>query len=121
LLAFGVRAFTPVGYMPGSLADGTFFVLCPGGNPAIANYLAAREAAPHPAHAHENHSESATIWDQCSFAAAALLAAASFEASAFPLRLRQERPFEYRSAIKPSTHRLPNRARGPPASSIGHV
>ena len=45
-----LQATIPVGYMPGSLADGTWAVLCPGG--LSAEFVAALSGDPHAHHAH---------------------------------------------------------------------
>ena len=71
LLVFAVRAIIPIGYMPGSIADGTPFELCPIGNRAIASYLASDSQNQGHHHAHESNADSASAWEQCSFAGVA--------------------------------------------------
>jgi len=73
VLCFAIGAFTPVGLMPGSVADGTPFVLCPEQNPVLAELLTNTENSGGHQHQHQHTAESASTsgTDKCSFASAA--------------------------------------------------
>lgn len=83
-LLFGLvlRAITPIGYMPGSLAEGTPFVLCPGSTPG-ASYFTSRSSNDHSHHAHQhdttNGESTAAPWDVCPFGTAFVYAAPAAE------------------------------------------
>jgi hypothetical protein len=83
VLGMAVRALTPAGYMPGSLADGTPFVLCPGGTPGARWFLGqgTGHAAHHHGHAAGGDESSDASWEYCPFGAAFAVAVASSEAA----------------------------------------
>jgi hypothetical protein len=75
---FALRALIPVGYMPGSLADGQLFVLCPGSNPVIAEMLGGHAGSGEHHHlADSGNGNDSTSWEQCTFASACHAAPAS--------------------------------------------
>ncbi|MDX1500620.1 MAG: hypothetical protein R3176_12010 [Woeseiaceae bacterium] len=110
---FALRAATPAGYMPGSLADGTLFVLCPGSSPALAHFLETRAATTHHAHDAEGGSAAAP-WSQCEFAAAAFAAIAPVPAAALPASMESESPGTSPVESVPPAPILTRHARGPP-------
>jgi hypothetical protein len=113
-----LRAVTPAGYMPGSIADGTPFVLCPGSTPG-ASYFLAHGATEHSHHHHHDQGaadKSPDIpWDTCPFGAAFAVAAPTHESlpstdvdkSFVPALLPP-------TIVRPGKSRV-FRARGPPA------
>ncbi len=118
LAGFVLRALTPAGYMPGPLADGTAFVLCPNSAPGAGLFLQRNDVgAPHHRHSAPDEATSDTPWEFCPFGVAftpaapapepvpALdLPAISLTAGAPPVLLR----FAQVGAV---------RARGPPSLS----
>ncbi|MGI9205800.1 MAG: hypothetical protein ACR2Q3_17425, partial [Woeseiaceae bacterium] len=72
LLCFAIGAFIPVGLMPGSVADGTPFVLCPQQNAILAELLT-NEPSSGGHHQHQHTADSASSFgtDKCSCASAA--------------------------------------------------
>ena len=83
-----LRALTPAGYMPGSLADGTPFVLCPSSTPGAEYFLSRGQAG----QAHEHHHNQADSladtdtpddrpWEFCPLGAAFAAAAPAHEAA----------------------------------------
>ena len=89
ILPLCLRLLTPVGYMPGSLADGTPFTLCPNSMPGAATllaYLAGPDEHHH--HHHGGSEESAdSPWEFCGFGVAFTATATAFETS---LSIRHE-------------------------------
>ncbi len=116
LSGFVLRALTPAGYMPGSLADGTAFVLCPNSAPGAGLFLQRNDdSAHHHRHGAPDEPPSESPWEFCPFGVAFAPAAPAPEpvptldlsaifvaASAPPVLLR----FAYVRAV---------RARGPPS------
>ena len=120
LISFGVRAIAPAGYMPGSIADGTLFVLCPGNTPGVSYFLGRNDTR----HAHDHHDEQGaanesdtTPWESCTFAAAFTASAPAPEPTSadYP-------PDSIFAATLPRIQILPThiqvvRARGPPIAA----
>jgi hypothetical protein len=82
LAGLAFRAITPAGYMPGTLADGTPFVLCPGSTPG-AQYFLDRSGD---AHQHRHHHDPADgkpdvdrSWEFCPIGAAFAAIAPAYE------------------------------------------
>lgn len=71
-LSLAARALTPAGYMPGSVADGTPFVLCPNSTPGAGYFLERRDNG----HAHHQHHQGSddtaadAPWEFCPFGVA---------------------------------------------------
>jgi hypothetical protein len=82
VIAMVLRALTPGGYMPGSLADGTPYVLCPYSTPGAGYFLSRSQGA----HSYQhNHSQADTDnsadrpWEFCPLGAAFAAAAPAYD------------------------------------------
>ena len=118
VLCFAIRAFAPVGYMPGAIADGTPFVLCPGQHPVLTRLISDLSGPGAHHHEHSSDAASTTAMNMCPFAAVASPAIAGDQIleAAFagtPVEKRSDTAtpvFSTRSRLHP--------ARGPPSPSI---
>jgi len=116
ILPLCLRLLTPAGYMPGSLADGTPFTLCPNSTPGAARLLA-HLAGPDEHHHHHHGGGEDTAespWEFCGFGVAFTATAPGFESS---LTIRHEpgaaAPFPTPVIFRPGYTRTFH-ARGPP-------
>ena len=117
VLCFAIRAFAPVGYMPGAIADGTPFVLCPGQHPILAQLIGDLSGPSAHHHQHSSDPASTTAMDMCPFAAVTspaiandLTFEAAFAGSPTGIRSDTSTPvFSTRSRTHP--------VRGPPSPS----
>jgi hypothetical protein len=120
LLSFGLRALTPVGYMPGSIADGSLYVLCPGSTPGASYFLDLDHSGHASGHHHEqgdsDQSDTAP-WESCTFAAAFTASAPAPElfSTDYPANLAFASEL-LRTPIFPTVIQVV-RARGPPIAA----
>ncbi len=118
LLCFAIGAFTPIGLMPGSVADGTPFVLCPQQNPALAELLTSDVVSGDHQHQHQHNVDSSSTsgTDKCSFASAA----STFIVSDVTMDIMvAEKSFDFPTGTQapiPFVRSSSRSARGPPAA-----